>query len=95
MTQELTYDQCVDQMVEAVRAFALAGPMTLPMAEAERVQRTLATADSVGPIFFPSEWMAAPELDRQKKLVEVYLRVCGDLRELFPEDPILNEILSA
>ena len=49
MTRNWTYDQCLDQMIEAMRAFAALGPATLPKEEAERVKRTLDAADSAIP----------------------------------------------
>lgn len=95
MRQDATYAECVNQMVEALRVFAYTGPLALSMAEAEKVKHTLDMADSLGPVLHPSEWMKAADLDRQKKLVEVYLRTCRELRDIFPDDPIVQEVLAS
>ena len=87
MSDEWTYERTLDQMIQAFRMFKVTGPVMLPSAEADRAAKTIERSDSVGAIFYPSEWMAGREsLERQKKVVALYQHVCRELEEIFPAD---------
>ncbi len=83
--------------LEAIARNAALGQLLVSDDELSKTWETLERCDSLGAVLLPTEYRNALQsgtLERQRDLVAFVRSLRKGLRDLFPDDPILAEILT-
>lgn len=94
MPDEKEYSEHFEDLLHSLRLMTTLGP---PTDVVRKMLRTVQSADSVGAIVDPTAYrnaLASGTLDRQKQVLDLYLRFKVELHKLFPDTGLLDELMN-